>query len=98
MARKFRIPYLYVFLLPALILIALFFVLPVILTLFISFTDMDYRLRWKWAGLANYYKMLRDRWAPIILRNTFFYVFTTLACFNVGMALSTASAPMLSAR
>ncbi len=87
MARRFRIPYLYVFLLPALILIALFFVLPVILTLFISFTDMDYRLRWKWVGLANYYKMLRDRWAPIILRNTFFYVFTTLACFNVGMAL-----------
>ncbi len=84
---KVKIPYLYVFILPALILIVVFFLTPVVLTLLISFTDMDYKLQWDWIGLGNYYKMARDRWAHVILRNTIFYVIATLTCFNVGMAL-----------
>ena len=85
--KGLRIPYLYVFILPALILIAVFYLMPVMLTVVISFTSMDYRLEWDWVGLGNYYRMLRDRWAHIILRNTLFYAIATLACFNVGMAL-----------
>ena len=85
--KRPKIPYLYIFIMPAVLLIVTFFLAPVILTLFISFTNMDYMLRWEWAGLLNYYKMMRDRWAGLILRNTIFYVIATLACFNVGMAL-----------
>lgn len=84
---KVRIPYPLIFIMPALVLITLFYLTPVILTLVISCTSMDYRLQWEWIGLGNYYKMLNDRWARLILRNTIFYAVTTLACFNVGMAL-----------
>lgn len=87
--RKFRVrfPYLYLFVAPATILIFLFFLMPVILTMLLGFTSMDYRFKWEWIGLGNYYRIMRDIWAPIILRNTIFYVIATLACFNVGMAL-----------
>ncbi len=85
--RRIKIPYLYIFILPALILIALFFLLPVVLTALIGFTNMDYKLKWEWIGLGNYYRMMKDRWAHVILQNTIFYVITTLTCFNVGMAL-----------
>jgi len=85
--KKFRIPYLYLFMTPATILIVMFFLIPVILTVLIGFTAMDYRFNWDWVGLGNYYRMLSDMWARKILKNTIFYVITTLACFNVGMAL-----------
>jgi len=85
--RKLRRSYLYVFILPALILIVLFFLFPVVLTFLISFTNLDYRFKWEWIGLGNYYYMLKDRWAKLIMRNTIFYVIMTLSCFNVGMAL-----------
>ncbi|RLC77881.1 MAG: sugar ABC transporter permease [Chloroflexi bacterium] len=85
--KKFRIPYLYLFMTPATILIVMFFLIPVILTVLIGFTAMDYRFNWDWVGLGNYYRMLSDMWARKILNNTIFYVITTLACFNVGMAL-----------
>ncbi len=85
--KRIKIPYLYIFISPAVILIATFFIMPVILTLLISFTGMDYKLQWNWIGLGNYYRMLRDRWAQLIMRNTIFYVIATLVCFNVGMAL-----------
>ena len=79
--------YLYVFLVPSLAMIMVFFFIPVVLTFLIGLTDMDYTFRWNWVGLANFVEMLNDPWAPKILGNTLFYVFATLICFNVGMAL-----------
>jgi len=85
--RKLHKGYLYVFLLPSLGFIVVFFLIPVILTFLIGLTKMDYSFRWDWIGLGNYIYILRDKWAYKILGNTLFYVFTTLAFFNVGMAL-----------
>lgn len=78
---------LWAFLVPSVILIGLFFFVPVILTFLISLTDMDYSFRWNWIGLGNYIRIITDPWAPKILTNTFFYVGLTLSCFNVGLAL-----------
>ncbi len=38
-------------------------------------------------GFDNFERMFRDEFAPKILFNTLFYVFCTLAFFNVGLAL-----------
>lgn len=84
---RFTGKYLWLFLGPTLTIITIFFIIPVFLTLLISFTDMDYAFEWNWIGLENYIRMLEDQWLPKILNNTFFYVFVTLTCFNVGMAL-----------
>lgn len=84
---RVRLGALWAFLLPSLMLIGLFFFVPVILTFLISLTDMDYSFEWNWVGLANYIRILTDPWVPKILSNTFFYVSVTLTCFNVGLAL-----------
>ena len=75
------------FLIPSLGFIAVFYFLPFILTFLIGLTSMDFTFQWSWVGLQNYIRILNDSFAPKILGNTFFYVFTTLSFFNVGMAL-----------
>jgi len=76
-----------VFLAPSFALIAVFYLLPVLLTLLISFTDMDYSFQWNWVGLKNYVQMVSDPIAGKVFNNTLLYVFSTLALFNVGAAL-----------
>jgi inositol-phosphate transport system permease protein len=85
--RRLGRGYLLIFLIPSLIIIAIFFLLPVILTFLIGLTSMDYTFKWNWIGLGNYINIVNDRWAAKILNNTLFYVFSTLIFFNVGMAL-----------
>jgi len=85
--RRFSHSYLFIFLIPSLAFITVFFIIPVILTFLIGLTSMDYSFKWDWIGLGNYIHIIRDRWAFKILGNTLFYVFTTLIFFNVGMAL-----------
>ncbi len=77
------------FMAPATIMVFIFFFVPVILTIYISMTDMSVATFGKVAfiGLENYRRMLRNRWTVKILANTGFYVVTTLAFFNVGLAL-----------
>jgi len=79
----------FLFMSPATILVMLFFFLPVIVTLWISMTDMSVATfrGYKMVGFANYARILASRWTTKILKNTIFYVITTLCCFNVGMAL-----------
>ncbi|MDK2373386.1 MAG: sugar ABC transporter permease [Candidatus Korarchaeota archaeon] len=76
-----------IFLLPSFALIVVFYLLPVLLTLLISFTDMDYSFQWNWVGLKNYVQMVSDPIAGKVFNNTLLYVFSTLALFNVGAAL-----------
>lgn len=85
--QKLRKGYLWVFLTPSLTVIAVFFLIPVILTFLIGLTNMDYTFKWNWIGLGNYIYMFKDRWVVKILSNTLLYVFATLIFFNVGMAL-----------
>ena len=78
------------FLLPALILVMLFFFLPIIITFFISGTDMSTATgfqNWKWVGFGNYERIANH---PDTLKHfliTISYVAVTLVFFNVGMSL-----------
>jgi len=68
-----------VFLVPAVGIITVFFIAPVILTFLLGFTDMDYRFQWNWIGFENYLKMLKDPLVHKVLKNTGIYVTFTLA-------------------
>lgn len=84
--RRYSAPLL--FLLPATLLIALFFVAPVVTTLYLSLTDLS-TITFRhpsWIGLGNYASLLRDPFIGKILVNTAHYVGFTLL-FNVGMGL-----------
>ena len=75
---------------PAAILVALFFFLPVILTMGISLTDLataTFGGRAHFVGLQNYRRMLLSPYTIKIFVNTVVYVACTLVFFNVGMAL-----------
>ncbi|ABL78573.1 carbohydrate ABC transporter permease [Thermofilum pendens] len=74
------------FLLPAAAIIVLFLVVPSVLTILISLTNLDYRFKWEWVGLSNYQTFVSDPNTPIFVRNTIIYVTGTLA-FNVGVGL-----------
>jgi inositol-phosphate transport system permease protein len=77
-----------VFVLPATLLILLFFVAPAVTTLYLSLTDIStvtFRQP-RWVGPANYQSLLGDPFIGKILLNTARYVGLTLL-FNVGMGL-----------
>ena len=86
-AKKWKLPA--IMLGPFLILIVLFFFLPVILTGILAFTKMDSSMQWEFSGLLNFYKLFADPAVMKILRNTFFYVFFTLM-INVFFSLTLA--------
>ena len=78
------------FMSPAAVLVLVFFFLPVVILFIISLTDLsssNFSEPLTFIGLGNYARLFRDKFFPKILGNTFFYVATTLICFNVGMAL-----------
>lgn len=86
----------YGFMAPAIILALLFFVIPAILVIYLSMTDLstsnftsDIR-QMNFIGLLNYATLLNDSFAPKIFFNTVFYVLVTLLLFNVGAGLTVA--------
>ncbi len=74
------------FILPAIVIIGIFFFAPVILTFLIGFTDMDYTFQWNWIGFDNYLRIIKDPLVFKVFKNTMIYVSFTLA-FNVLMGL-----------
>lgn len=78
------------FLLPYLLVVAVFFVVPVVLTLLVSLTNMSVATGlsgYDWVGLENYRRIVQDPVIGRILYNTVLFVGLTLALFNVGLAL-----------
>ncbi len=78
------------FLLPAFILVLLFFFLPIIITFFISCTNMSTATgfqNWKWIGFGNYKRIITHPDTLSHLMLTLSYVAVTLVFFNVGMSL-----------
>lgn len=90
--KSYLLPY--AFLSPSLVVVTLFFFIPLVIVFILSFTNLDMTnfgiLKWwqptNWT-LDNYVKIFTNRFFPKILNNTFLYVSTTLVFFNVGMAL-----------
>ncbi|RUQ28687.1 sugar ABC transporter permease [Peribacillus cavernae] len=76
--------------LPALILLLVFWFIPMIVSLFISFTDWDYiSPTFSLVGLENYSSLLTDKEFYKVLVNTLvFAVFTVLPTMAIGLALA----------
>lgn len=64
----------YLFLLPFIVFIALFYIIPAILTVAMSFTSLVGSFIWKFSGLDNHMKIFKDPNTFIIIKNTFIYV------------------------
>jgi inositol-phosphate transport system permease protein len=78
------------FMVPAGVLVTVFFFVPVIILLGLSLTDLassNFGDPLTFIGLENYARMFSDRLLPKIMGNTVFYVVMTLGFFNVGLAL-----------
>ncbi|MBO8165796.1 MAG: sugar ABC transporter permease [Kosmotoga sp.] len=75
------------FLGPGVILALIFFLAPVILTIALSLTDMDYRFNWDFVGFQNFIDIAHDFLIGMVIKNTLVYVGFTLAFFNIGLAL-----------
>ncbi len=78
------------FMLPAGVLVIIFFFIPVIILFILSLTDLassNFSSPWTFIGLKNFTRMFSDQFFPKILGNTFLYVGLTLVFFNVGLAL-----------
>jgi inositol-phosphate transport system permease protein len=83
----------YVFLAPTAVLVVLFYVIPSLLVLYISMTNLTSAnftadvAQMEFIGLTNYATLFRDQFAQKILFNTLFYVLVTLSLFSIGAAL-----------
>ncbi len=76
MSKKFSItPYL--FLAPALIVIAVFFIYPIIAVVYYSFTDYNIVTPPVWAGLDNYQRLVKDPIFWQALQHSFIYLLVT---------------------
>ncbi len=76
MTRKLQLtPYL--FLAPALLVIAIFVVYPILAVVYYSFTDYSIVTPPEWIGLRNYEELLRDSAFWLALRNSFVYLLVT---------------------
>ena len=85
-----------IFLGPAIVLTVLFFVIPVLIDIAVSFTDLSRSLRVTKFTTEQYAKIFQgDRRLPQVIGLTFVYVFGTLAIFNVtsGLILALPSRP-----
>jgi inositol-phosphate transport system permease protein len=83
----------YLFMAPAGILVILFFMIPVIIVIYISLTNLSTAnftadlTKMQFIGLENYRTLFNDQFAQKIFFNTVFYVLVTLGIFNVAAAL-----------
>lgn len=78
------------FMSPAIVLVVTFFLIPGVLLILLSTTSLssaNFTSAWEYIGLDNFSRLFSDAFFPKILRNTFFYTFTTLVVFNLGLAL-----------
>src|SRR6266542_4636108 len=77
---------------PAIVLVLVFFIAPVVITFVMSFTDLATSTglsHWQWIGPDNYARIFRSQFWLTILGNTLVYVAVVLA-FNVIVGLGVA--------
>lgn len=66
------------YILPSLIIIAIFCVVPIFMSAYFSFTDYNIMSDPKWVGASNYTKILNDSYVKDALKNTIIYVIVTV--------------------
>jgi putative chitobiose transport system permease protein len=79
----------YVFLLPALVLIAVFVVYPILAVVYYSFTDYDIVRPPVWVGLDNFAKVFGDKTFWLALTHSIVYLLVTpiLILLSMGLAI-----------
>src|SRR5690554_6037904 len=65
------------FIVPFIIIIFLFYLVPVLLTAVLSGTGMDFTMKFNFVVLKNFSRIFNDSVLPQILNNTLVYVFFT---------------------
>lgn len=80
----------YAYILPSLILILSFSIIPIFMSGFFSFTEYNVRNPPKFVGLANYEKVLQDEYVREALMNTLKYVVLTVP-IQTALALAFAA-------
>jgi putative chitobiose transport system permease protein len=88
MTRRFRLtPYL--FLVPAVALIGVFVVYPILAVVYYSFTDYDIVRPPVWVGLDNFRQILGDETFWLALTHSFIYLIATpiLIALSIGLAI-----------
>ena len=64
----------YMFLTPFLILVTIFYVIPAVLTVVMSFTNLDSSFVWEFNHFKNFIKIFKDPNTLVIVRNTLIFV------------------------
>jgi len=88
MTRRFRAtPYLFLF--PAVALIGVFVVYPIVAVIYYSFTDYDIVRPPVWIGLGNYAKVFADKTFWLALTHSVIYLVVTpiLITLSIGLAI-----------
>ena len=62
------------FLTPFLILVTIFYVIPAVLTVVMSFTNLDSSFVWEFNHFKNFIKIFKDPNTLVIVRNTLIFV------------------------
>jgi putative chitobiose transport system permease protein len=78
----------YLFLIPALALLGIFVVYPIIAVVFYSFTDYDIVRPPVWVGLDNYAKLLADDTFWLALTHSFVYLLVTPILIGLSIVLA----------
>ena len=82
----------YLFLTPFLILVSIFYVIPAILTIAMSFTSLDSSFVWEFNNFKNFRKIFLDPNTWMIVRNTLVFVGIAIVCtvfLNLFFAIMT---------
>lgn len=69
----------YLFLAPFILMVSIFYLIPAILTVVMSFTSLDSAFVWEWNDFHNYQKIFADPNTMVIIRNTLIFVVTAIA-------------------
>lgn len=83
----------YILLSPFLVLVIMFFLMPVIITGVMAFTNMDFSMQWNFVGFANFQRIIEDPNFVQLILNTVKYVLGTLSInvlFGLFLAIITA--------
>lgn len=68
----------YLYLLPSFAILLVFFVIPIFMSIFFSFTEYNVIQPFRWIGLDNYKRLFHDIYVSASLKNTLFYTFLTV--------------------
>lgn len=68
----------YAYILPSFIILLIFFVAPIFMSIFFSFTEYNIIQPFTWIWFDNYKRMFQDIYVSASLKNTLFYTFLTV--------------------